>query len=279
MPVQNVDYTSVNAAEHFTTSLRETGFGVLRNHPLDMDLVERIYEQWAHFFSSDDKAQWRFDPNTQDGYFPPDVSETAKGSSQKDLKEYYHVYPWGKVPDALEQDIREYYRQADALAGELLSWIEAHTPEAVATQYSQSLSSMIDGSQQTLLRVLYYPPIPNDAPVDAVRAAAHEDINLITLLPASNEPGLEVKGRDGEWLPVPSDPGQLIINVGDMLQEASQGHFPSTTHRVVNPDGASARRARLSLPLFLHPKPDVVLSERYTADSYLKERLKELGVI
>ena len=279
MPVQNVDYKKDGAAEDFVTSLKETGFGVIRNHPIDMVLVERIYQQWAAFFDSEEKRQWRFDPETQDGYFPPDVSETAKGAVQKDLKEYYHVYPWGKVPDALEEDIRSYYRQADALAGELLSWIEKYSPAEVATEFSEPLSDMIAESQQTLLRILYYPPMAAEAPVDAVRAAAHEDINLITLLPASNEPGLEVMGRDGEWMAVPCDPGQLIINVGDMLQEASGGHFPSTTHRVVNPEGDNARKARLSLPLFLHPRPDVHLSSRYTADSYLKERLKELGVI
>ena len=96
------------------------------------------------------------------------------------------------------------------------------------------------------------------------------------MLPASNEPGLQVKARDGGWLDVPCDFGNLIINVGDMLQEASNGYFPSTTHRVVNPEGADAARARISLPLFLHPRPDVVLSERHTAGSYLTERLAEL---
>ena len=113
----------------------------------------------------------------------------------------------------------------------------------------------------------------------AIRAAAHEDINLLTILPASNEPGLQVKGSDGEWMDVPCDFGTLIINIGDMLQEASRGYYPSTTHRVINPTGGSAAKSRISLPLFLHPRPDVVLSERHTAHSYLMERLRELGVI
>jgi len=113
----------------------------------------------------------------------------------------------------------------------------------------------------------------------AIRAAAHEDINLLTILPAANEPGLQVKTKDGNWLDVPCDFGNLIINIGDMLQEASGGYFPSTTHRVVSPEGADTSKARVSLPLFLHPKPEVVLSSRYTADSYLMERLRELGVI
>ena len=90
---------------------------------------------------------------------------------------------------------------------------------------------------------------------------------------------MQVKAKSGEWLDVPSDFGNIIINIGDMLQEASGGYFPSTTHRVVNPKGTDTSRSRISLPLFLHPKPEVVLSERYTADSYLMERLRELGVI
>ncbi|MEY2907909.1 MAG: hypothetical protein RLZZ602_432, partial [Pseudomonadota bacterium] len=83
----------------------------------------------------------------------------------------------------------------------------------------------------------------------------------------------------GEWLDVPSDFGYLIVNIGDMLQEASGHYFPSTTHRVINPEGADASRSRISLPLFLHPRPDVQLSDRYTAHTYLQERLREIGVI
>ena len=98
------------------------------------------------------------------------------------------------------------------------------------------------------------------------------------ILPAANEPGLQVKAMDGSWLDVPCDFGNLIVNIGDMLQEASGGYFPSTTHRVINPKGADQTKSRISLPLFLHPNPEVVLSERYTAKSYLQERLKELGV-
>jgi isopenicillin N synthase-like dioxygenase len=90
---------------------------------------------------------------------------------------------------------------------------------------------------------------------------------------------LQVQAKDGSWIEVPCDFGNLIVNIGDMLQEASGGYFPSTTHRVVNPDGADMTKSRISLPLFLHPRPDVVLSERHTAGSYLQERLRELGVI
>ena len=126
------------------------------------------------------------------------------------------------------------------------------------------------------IRDRFYPPLDNDVDPSAIRAGAHEDINLLTLLPAANEPGLQVKAKNGEWLDVPCDFGNLIINIGDMLQEASGGYFPSTTHRVINPEGHDATRARISLPLFLHPRPDVVLSDRYSANSYLQERLEEL---
>jgi isopenicillin N synthase-like dioxygenase len=88
-----------------------------------------------------------------------------------------------------------------------------------------------------------------------------------------------VKAQNDEWIDVPCDFGNMIINIGDMLQEASGGYFPSTTHRVINPSGARQEKSRISLPLFLHPKPEVVLSDKYTANEYLMERLRELGVI
>ena len=95
----------------------------------------------------------------------------------------------------------------------------------------------------------------------------------------SSASGLEVLGTSGDWIPVPAGFDNVVINIGDMLQEASGGYFPSTSHRVVNPEGEDMDESRMSLPLFLHPRPDVVLSDRYTAASYLNERLNELGVI
>ncbi|ABO23457.1 isopenicillin N synthase family oxygenase [Shewanella loihica] len=279
MKLETIDYRAQDSAQRFVESLRETGFGVLSNHPIDKALVDTIYEEWQAFFNSDEKHDYLFKPETHDGFFPADVSETAKGHTVKDIKEYYHVYPWGRIPDSLRENILRYYQEANALAEELLGWVEAHTPAEVAVNYSIALPKMIENSHKTLLRILHYPPMSGDEELGAIRAAAHEDINLLTVLPAANEPGLQVKAKSGEWLDVPSDFGNLIINIGDMLQEASGGYFPSTTHRVVNPEGADKTRSRISLPLFLHPKPEVVLSERYTADSYLMERLRELGVI
>ena len=274
-----IDYFAKNAPADFTRSLHETGFGVLKNHPIQKSLVERIYTQWQAFFNSDEKRDYMYNVATQDGFFPSEISEIAKGFSQKDIKEYYHVYPWGQIPDGLREDILTYYKEANMLAEKLLSWVEQYTPADVAANYSTTLPEMIIESHKTLLRILHYPPMTGDEEPGAIRAAAHGDINLLTLLPAANEPGLQVKRKDGSWMDVPCDFGNLIVNIGDMLQEASAGYYPSTIHRVINPTGKSSDKSRISLPLFLHPRPDVVLSDKYTAHTYLMERLEELGVM
>lgn len=279
MTIQAVDYKSPNAAQEFVQSLRDTGFGVLKNHPIQQLLVNQIYQDWQTFFNSSDKRAYLYNVGTQDGYFPPEISETAKGHSAKDLKEYFHYYPWGQCPSSLRPTLQQYYEEANQLAEQLLGWIEHYTPPNIAQHYAEPLGQMIEHSDQTLLRVLHYPPLNGDEELGAIRAGAHEDINLITILPAANEPGLQVKLKDGTWQDVPCDFGNLIVNIGDMLQEASAGYFPSTSHRVINPDGIDKRKSRISLPLFLHPRPEVVLSQRHTAGSYLHERLVELGVI
>lgn len=271
-----VDYLAPDAEVLFVQSLRETGFGVLRNHPIPESTVNNVYQHWTEFFNSDEKNQYLFDPEKYDGFFPRALAETAKGQTARDIKEYFHYYPWGRCPAHLKAELDSYYSETVDFAATLLGWVERQTPEKIAANFREPLSNMINGSTQSLLRVLHYPPIDDDAEPDAIRAGAHEDINLLTLLPAANEPGLQVKQLDGSWLDVPCDFGNLIINIGDMLQEASGGYFPSTTHRVINPEGQDTTKARISLPLFLHPRPDVVLSDRYTAGSYLTERLKEL---
>lgn len=278
MNVQVVDYQAPDAAARFTESLRETGFGVLKNHPIPQTLVEGIYREWLDFFNTEAKHRYAFDRQNQDGYFSTEISETAKGYTVKDIKEYYHIYPWGRFPQEVSDAARRYYDLANQLAAELLSWVEANTPADVKVRFSMPLADMIHDSRKTLLRVLRYPPLTGNEPAGALRAAAHEDINLLTVLPAANEPGLQVKDAEGNWYDVPCDFGTLVINTGDMLQEASGGYYPSTSHRVVNPTGEGRFKSRVSLPLFLHPRDDVRLSERYTAGSYLEERLRELGV-
>ena len=276
MEVGVVSYTSPTAAEDFTRSLRETGFAVLVDHPLPQELVQEIYDEWLAFFNTDAKYKYRFTPDEQDGYFGPEVSETAKGNTVRDLKEFFHVYPWGQYPSEVSDAALRYRDQATEIAKTLLGWVEDNTPEDIAAGFSRPLNKMLDGSTRTLLRVLRYPPLTGDEPPGAVRAAAHEDINLLTVLPAANEPGLQVRDVNGTWHDVPCDFGSLAINAGDMLQLASGGYFPSTTHQVKNPTGEGARRSRLSLPLFLHPADDVILADDRTAFSFLQERIAEL---
>jgi isopenicillin N synthase-like dioxygenase len=276
MNVEVVDFEAPDAPESFTRSLRTTGFAVLVNHPLPQELVQQIYDEWLAFFQTDAKYAYRFSPGDQDGYFGPDVSETAKGNTVKDIKEFFHVYPWGQYPTEVSDAALRYAEIAKDIAVTLLGWVQDQTPAEVRDRLSMPLPRMMDGSARSLLRVLRYPPLTGDEPADAVRAAAHEDINLLTVLPASNEPGLQVRDLAGNWHDVPCDFGSLAINAGDMLQLATGGYYPSTTHRVTNPTGEAATRSRLSLPLFLHPADDVVLADGRTASSYLQERIAEL---
>lgn len=276
MDVAVVDYQAPDAPKTFTQSLRETGFAVLVNHPLPWSLVEQIYAEWAALFDSHAVEQYLMDPTGQVGWFPPDRSETAKGHSVRDLKEFFHVYDWSVYPAEVSDAALQYREIATQLARTLLGWVEANTPPEIAAKFSRPLSSMMDGSTRTLLRVLRYPPLPPEVPEGAVRAAAHEDINLLTVLPASNEAGLELLGENGNWFPVPCDPGSLAVNSGEMLDLASEGYFPATTHRVVNPIGPAALRPRMSLPLFLHPADDVVLAEGRSAYEFLQQRITEL---
>ena len=276
MQLPVIDFQSPDAAQAFCQSLHSTGFAVLMRHPLQQMLVEGIYAEWLQFFQSDAKHAYTHDPMRHDGYFSPAVSERAKGHTQRDLKEFFHIYPWGRYPAEVSDGARRYYAQGNALAQTLLGWVEAHSPPEVRARYSMPLPSMLDGSDHTLLRVLHYPPLTGDEPVGALRAAAHGDINLLTLLPAATEPGLQVLGQDNGWHDVPCDFNFLIVNIGDMLAEASGHHYPSTVHRVLNPTGEARAKSRISLPLFLHPRREVVLSERYTVGSYFDERMQEL---
>ena len=284
MTVATVDFTAPGPDRAFVQALRESGFAVLRHPPLDAARLERMEAGWRAFFlrdeaGSDGKAAWLAEENpvsgNTTGWISPEVSETAVGHGVKDLKEFYHIAPGAKLPPALAEDAFAHLDEALALGARLLGWIDAHCREVLPPPLHGRLAGSLS-REHSLLRILHYPPLTGDEEPAAIRAAAHEDINLITILPASNEPGLQVLAKDGSWLEVPCDFGNLIVNIGDMLQEASGGYFPSTTHRVVNPEGADKTIGRISLPLFCHPRPEVVLSERYTADSYLQERLRQL---
>ena len=276
MQLPIVDYAHPNAAQDFCRNLHETGFGVLENHPLDQTLVEGIYAEWLGFFNSNAKHNYAQDPVKLDGYFSPAVSETAKDHTQRDLKEFFHIFPWGRYPAEVSDAAKRYSNAGSQLAQQLLQWVQDCSPPEVKARYSMPLPDMIHGCEQTLLRVLHYPPLSGQENPGALRAAAHSDINLLTILPAATEPGLQVIGKDGQWIDAPSDFGLLIVNIGDMLQEASGFYYPSTVHRVLNPISAGAKKSRISMPLFLHPNREVVLSERYTVQSYFDERMQEL---
>jgi isopenicillin N synthase-like dioxygenase len=277
MQVLTIDYRSDTAPQQFVQSLRETGFAILVNHPIPLALVNGVFDEWYQFFLTEAKHTYRF-TDRQDGYYPPSIAETAKGNDIKDLKEFFHVYDWGQYPAEVTDAAKQLREAGQSLAIELLGWIEAGTPQTVRDALSMPLSHMMQGSTRTLLRILHYPPLTGDEQPGAVRAAAHEDINLITVLPGSPEPGLQVRDLSGHWHDVAADPGTLAINAGDMLQLATKGYYPSTTHRVMNPTGDGRLRSRMSTPIFLHPADDVSLSPDKTAFEYLQERIRELRV-
>lgn len=272
-----VDFTAPDAPARFTESLRTTGFAVVTNHPLSWELVQSLYAEWEEFFVSGSADAYTVGPDNQEGYFPPKIAETAKGQTVRDLKEFFHVYPWSdKYPTEVSEDAMKYRDIATGVASTLLQWVDANIPEEVSQNLSRPVAEMLTGNSRTLLRILRYPPLEGDAPEGAVRAAAHEDINLLTVLPASNETGLELLGADGEWYAVPCDPGSIAVNCGEMLDLATNGYLPATTHRVVNPVGEAAQRARMSMPLFLAAADDVVIANGRTASELLAERIAEL---
>jgi len=278
MDVLKVKYGSPEAAERFCHSLKTTGFAVITDHPIASDLVNRVYSKWADFFASEGKHLYTFKPESQAGYFPF-RSENAKDSPIKDLKEFFHVYPRSILPESLASDTWDLYQELVTMGRELLNWIQIASPDEVKSQFSMPLSDMVVNSEENLLRVIHYPPLRGSEEKGAIRAAAHEDINLITLLCSATAAGLEVQDTNGNWHQVPCDPGSIAINAGDMLQLASRGYFRSTTHRVMNPTGSDSKLPRYSMPLFLHPRTEVPLAEGFTAGGYLKQRLLEIGLL
>ena len=269
-----VSLSATDFDQAFMASLRRYGFAALIHHNLDEDRVQRIYEDWRAFFDSGAADAYVIDPAGQDGYFSLEQAESARGFNQRDYKEYFQYYSWGRCPDFLRSDLSAHFEASVALGARLLCCIVEQLPTKITAQLKEPLCAMIEQSGQSMLRVLHYPAFPaGDAPL---RAAPHEDINLLTLLPSADGPGLELQLRSGEWISVPNRAGQVIVNVGDMLQEATAGYLPSTTHRVAVSDTGQRTPSRMALPMFLHPRPEVVLSSRYTAGEYLSQRLDEL---
>lgn len=275
------------------------GFIILKDHKVSRDLLGRAYDKSAEFFALPEAEKVRyFRKDGQRGY-TPFGREHAKDSEFPDLKEFWHVgrefeegsplgkiYPanlWPENPDGFRQTFLELY---NALEEAGLVMLEALAPSlGVPQDFFRKMAT--DGN--SILRLLHYPPVPEGANPNSIRAAAHEDINLITILVAANGAGLQLLDRDGKWLPVETDPDNLIVDAGDMLARVCNDVVPATTHRVVNPEGGP-NVSRYSMPFFMHPHSDALLSciesckgdgAKYpdiTADAFLKQRLQEIGL-
>jgi isopenicillin N synthase-like dioxygenase len=278
MYVQTVDFKSLHASENFVDSLRSTGFAVVKNHPVSPDLICDTFREWEKFFAGTEKHAYTFDPCVQAGYFPL-KSENAKGYTVKDLKEFYHYYTWHGLPNSLSQNTVRLYEILEEIACTFLGWIEENAPQDLRETFCMSLPDMVRHSRNSLLRILHYPPLTENEEEGAIRAHAHEDINLITVFPAASTSGLQVRDLVGEWHDVQCEPGEVVINAGDMLQMLTRRYYISTTHRVINPLGSEARRSRYAMPLFLHAHSHVRISETHTQESYLNERLNEIGLL
>ena len=274
--ILTIDYQSSKLGINLTKSLRNTGFAVLKNHPISKVLISSIYDEWKSFFNSTAKHNYLFHQVKQDGYFPY-LSENAKGSTVKDLKEFYHIYDWGRYPSEISDKTNQLISEFKVMAKNLLSEININSPLDIQNKFSIPLDTMVQKSPQNLLRVIHYPPVLDNTNPESIRAGAHEDINLITLLVAGSQPGLQVLKQDNTWMDVSTSKDYIVINVGDMLQECSGGYYPSTTHRVLNPKD-NGDIPRYSMPFFVHARDEVILSEKYTSKSYLDERLKEIGL-
>jgi isopenicillin N synthase-like dioxygenase len=291
-------------AQAFGGSFQRFGFAVVRDHGVPQELIERAWALTKAFFElPEEEKRGYFLPGGGGARgYTPFKTEIAKGATHVDLKEFWHIgrelaaghrfgdvmapNVWPNQPEGFRETFIELFAAFDTAGDKLLSAVASylgHAPDWFDT-------AVKDGN--SVLRLLHYPPVAADAP--EVRAGAHEDINLITLLLGAEEAGLELLDRDGKWLAVKPPEGAMVINVGDMLQRLTNHVLPSTTHRVVNPPAERRGHSRYSMPFFLHPAPDFLIKtlpgcisaenpnrypEPITAHDYLHERLVEIGLI
>ncbi|MEM6252229.1 MAG: 2-oxoglutarate and iron-dependent oxygenase domain-containing protein [Cyanobacteria bacterium P01_D01_bin.156] len=274
-------------------SLETVGFFALEHHGIAPSLIAAAYGAAADFFTLPEAIKQRYErPELhQQRGFTRFGQEHAKDSNAADLKEFWHVgretelpNPWPQEVPQFQPAMVELYQQLEECAAHLLRAC------ALYLDLPGSFFAAEATEGKSILRILHYPPLPEGIPPNSLRAAPHEDINLITLLCEATEPGLELL-HNNEWLTVEALPGQIIVDTGDMLQALSNGLFKSTTHRVVNHDIQSTRR--FSLPFFMHPRPDFDLTPlpgcvartrgqpkfpAQTAGQYLHQRLQEIGL-
>ena len=283
------DETRQAFCESLYESLKDTGFIILTDHGIDLSRLHVTYETVTAFFdqSDEEKNAYIVGKHGQRG-FTPYGREHAKGAKAADLKEFWHVgrdsiapNVWPKNPASFKSDVSWMYEALDK-TGLLL--LQALTGQLnVAEDYFENIAA--EGN--SILRLLHYPSIPSDVNPESVRAAAHSDINLITLLVSASATGLELLDRDGVWREVQAPSDAIIADAGDMLARITNNHIPATIHRVVNPN--NSRERRFSMPFFLHPKPDAILScipqfrdgqeaQDTTGQKFLEERLVEIGL-
>lgn len=275
--------------------LQDYGFIILADHGVSEDLLEHAYQHAEEVFALPYAIKRHYAAGMR-GYTPLGT-EHARDSNLPDLKEFWQIgrdpapglppedFPpnvWPAEFPAFEKTFSALFSALDE-AGKILLRALAPKLDLPVDWFDDKVAA-----GTSILRVLHYPPVPDDAPEGAVRSAAHEDINFITLLVAAKGAGLQLLDRDGTWLPVETEPRNLIVDSGDMLQRLTNGVIPSTTHRVVNPVGPNV--SRYSMPFFMHPASDVSLKclpscegdgakwPEVTAGEFLAERLREIGL-
>ncbi len=283
-----------------------TGFVIIKNHGLSQAKTEKLYDQVIKFFNLDEEAKKKYEiPNMygQRGYTGRG-KEKAKDSKTPDLKEFWQQGQQITQSEHLEEIYPdniyvEELPEFNEITGEVYKQLEEtgkHLLRAIAL-YLELDENYFDEKiyhGNSILRLLHYFPIlnPDDLAEDAVRAGAHEDINLITLLIGASAEGLQLLTREGQWLPINAKPDEIVVNVGDMLQRLTNKKLVSTTHRVVNPPKHLLGTSRYSVPFFLHPKSNMDLTcldsccsveypksyDSITAGQYLDERLREIGL-
>ncbi len=284
-------------------AFRDIGFVAVANHGISQQLIDNFYTSAKSFFALDESAKLKYKIAGLAGQrgYTSFGTEHAKQSKVGDLKEFFQLGQYvapdhplkEQYPDNVQVPEKPEFAQ---LGKELYQAFEksgAHLLRAIALfldlPEDYFTGKIKDGN--SILRAIHYPPITSE-PATAIRAEQHEDINLITLLVGASAGGLQVLNMADEWLAVLPDEGEIVINVGDMLQRLTNNHLKSTTHRVVNPPREEWHNPRLSIPFFLHPVSQMDLTclancvthetpmayDPITAGAYLDERLIEIGL-